>query len=83
MSSMPFFTAFSSASASADVLVCMTALQADELAERVPETEERLCCLAETDLLPPKTRLGWGTAMRRLKKETEYLLEDLRGEDED
>lgn len=72
-----------SAAASADVLVCMTALQADELAERFPETEERLCCLAETDLLPPKTRLGWGAAMRRLKKETEYLLEDLRGEDED
>lgn len=66
-----------------DVLVCMTALQADELAERFPETEERLCCLAERDVLPPKLRSGWGAAMRRLKKETETLLADLRREDGD
>lgn len=66
-----------------DVLVCMTTLQADELAERYPETEERLCCLAERDILPPRLRSGWGAALRRLKKETEMLLGDLRGEDGD
>ena len=63
-----------------DALLCMTLLQADELAERFPEAEERIECLGETDLLPPKGRLGWGGTMRRLNRETEYLLEELRGE---
>lgn len=66
-----------------DAVMCMTLLQADELAERFPGLDEKILCLGETDILLPKLRVGWGSVMKRLKAEVGYLIEDLCTEDEE
>ena len=64
-----------------DAIFCMTLLQADELAERFPGRDEKILCLGETDILPPERRVGWGRAMKRLRDEAQYWIEELTAED--
>ena len=55
-----------------EAILCMTLEQADTLAERYPEHEEKILCLGEKDILPPLKR-----AQRRLKREILFLAEEL------
>ena len=64
-----------------DAVLCMTLLQADELAEKFPGRDEKILCLGETDITPPKLKVGWGSTMKRLKAEAQYLIEELTAED--
>ena len=64
-----------------DAVLCMTLSQADALALRFPEADERILCLGERDIRPPKLRTGWGALMRRLRSEAEALIDELRAED--
>ena len=64
-----------------DAIMCMTLLQADELAEQFPGRDEKILCLGETDITPPKLKVGWGSTMKRLKAEAQYLIDDLTAED--
>ena len=60
-----------------DAVLCMTLEQADALAERFPEADEKILCLGEKDILP--CRRGTERALRR---EIEYLADELATEDE-
>lgn len=64
-----------------DAILCMTLSQADALALRFPEADERILCLGERDIRPPKLRTGWGALMRRLRSEAEALIDELCAED--
>ena len=68
-----------------DVALCMTEAQGDALAARWPECDERIICLGETDITPPRfsTQGGWDRLADRLAEEVRYLLDELLGEDED
>ena len=67
-----------------DAVMCMTLREADNLAERFPEYEERIMCLGQADIRPPMTRQGWKKTMRRVLDETEALIEELtKGDDYD
>ena len=58
-----------------DAILCMTLKQADALAERFPERDERILCLGPKDIFPPLKR-----ARRQLAREIRYLAEELCGE---
>ena len=60
-----------------EVVLCMTMDQAEELAERFPEMDEKILCLGEKDILPDRPRTN-----RVLRREIEYLAEELAMEDE-
>ena len=60
-----------------DAVLCMTLAQADALAARFPEYDEKILCLGETDIHPPKHKSGWGAVMRRLRGEARALVEEL------
>ena len=64
-----------------DAVLCMTLLQADTLALRFPRFDERIICLGEKDIVPPKHKSGWGMLMRRVRGEAESLAEELCMED--
>ena len=64
-----------------DAIMCMTLLQADELAEQFPGRDDKILCLGETDITLPKLRVGWGSTMKRLRAEAQYLIDDLTAED--
>lgn len=71
-----------------DAALCMTEAQADALAARFPAFDERILCLGEEDISPPRmdTQGGWNRAADRLAREIDYLLDELlgvEGEDED
>lgn len=68
-----------------DVALCMSEAQGDALAARWPEFDERIICLGETDITPPRfsTQGGWDRLADRLAEEVRYLLDELLGEDED
>ncbi|MGN1001890.1 MAG: hypothetical protein ACI4PC_03890 [Oscillospiraceae bacterium] len=63
-----------------DAVLCMTLEQADELADRYPE-EWKIMCLGGSDLRPPRTKMGWSGAMKRIRAEVESLLDELCMED--
>ena len=65
-----------------DVALCMTEAQGDALAARWPEFDERIICLGETDITPPRfsTQGGWDRLADRLAEEVRYLLDELLGE---
>ena len=66
-----------------DAVMCMTMREADGLAERFPEYDERIMCLGETDIRPPATRQGWKKAMQRVRDEVKALIEELAEGDGD
>ena len=59
-----------------DAVLCMTMAQAEALAERIPEADEKILCLGEKDILPDKARSG-----RVLRREIAYLADELSMED--
>ncbi len=59
-----------------EAILCMTMDQAEALAERFPEADEKILCLGEKDILPDRPRTG-----RALRREIEYLVEELAAED--
>lgn len=67
-----------------DVTLCMTEEQGDALAELWPEFDERIICLGETDIRPPKlaTQGAWDRLAGRLAEEIRFLIDELAGEDE-
>lgn len=63
-----------------DAALCMTLAQAEELAERFPEQEEKIMCLGQRDLNPPRLKSGWAKLMRSLSSEIEALCDELEEE---
>lgn len=61
-----------------EAVLCMTMAQADALAASVPEADEKILCLGEKDIFPDRPRTN-----RLLKREIEYLVEELSMEDEE
>jgi hypothetical protein len=59
-----------------EAILCMTLEQAEALAERFPAADEKILCLGEKDILPDRR----GTE-RTLRREIEYLAEELAMED--
>ena len=59
-----------------EAVLCMTMDQAEDLAARFPEADEKILCLGEKDIFPD--RRGTDRALRR---EIEYLVEELSAED--
>ena len=76
------FTALSDATeellASYDAVLCMTLEQAEALAGRFPQFNEKILCLGEKDILPPLRR-----AQRQLRREIRYLVAELTAEAEE
>lgn len=68
-----------------DVALCMTEAQGDALAAQWPEYDERIMCLGETDITPPRfsTQGGWDRLADKLAEEIRWLVEELLGENED
>lgn len=68
-----------------DAALCMTEEQGDALAALWPDLDERILCLGETDIRPPKlaTQGAWNRLADRLAEEIRYLMDELTGEDED
>ncbi len=64
-----------------DVALCMTALQAQKLSEEYQDLDERIMCLADEDIYPPMTPLGWKKCLLRIEDETLAVIDELRGED--
>ena len=64
-----------------DAVMCMTAAQADALAARWPELDEKIMCLGEADYVPPRldTQGGWNKLADRLAAEINALAEELMG----
>lgn len=60
-----------------EAVLCMTLDQAEELAARFPEADEKIMCLGEKDILPDRR----GTD-RTLRREIAYLAEELAMEDD-
>ena len=58
-------------------ILCMSMDQADELAERCPELDERILCLGPKDITAPRTPGGWPRVLRRLRKEILFLIDEL------
>ena len=66
-----------------DVVLCMTAAQADELSKRFQDLDERIMCLAEYDLEPPSLPFGWKKCMNTLLDEVLAVIDELNEERSD
>ena len=60
-----------------EAVLCMTMEQAEDLAARFPEADEKILCLGEKDIFPDRPRTN-----RALRREIEYLAEELSMEGE-
>lgn len=60
-----------------DVALCMTAPQADALAAHFPTYDEKILCFGEVDIVPPKAKRGWAGVRRVLRREMQYLVDEL------
>ena len=60
-----------------EAVLCMTMEQAETLAERFPEADEKILCLGASDILPDRFRTN-----RTLRREIGFLVEELGMEDE-
>ena len=60
-----------------EAVLCMTMEQAETLAERFPEADEKILCLGASDILPDRFRTN-----RILRREIGFLVEELGMEDE-
>lgn len=63
-----------------EAVLCMTLEQAGALAERFPEQDEKIMCLGQRDLRPPRLRGGWAKLMRALRDEIDALCDELEEE---
>ncbi len=64
-----------------DVVLCMTALQAQKLSDEYQDLDERIMCLADEDIYPPALPLGWKKCILRVEDETLAVIDELREED--
>lgn len=64
-----------------DAVLCMTLEQADSLAEAFPEHDQRIMCLGQTDIRPPRLKSGWGKTFKKLQSEIDALIAELCAED--
>lgn len=64
-----------------DVVLCMTAQQAEELAAEYQELDERIMCLAEDDIMPPVLPIGWKKCLIRIEDEVLAVIDELAQED--
>ncbi len=60
-----------------DAALCMTLEQADALAARFPEFDERIMCLGQRDYKAPRLKSGWPKLMRALRDEIDALCDEL------
>ncbi len=67
---------------SCDVVLCMTALQAQKLSDDYQDLDERIMCLADEDIYPPSLPLGWKKCILRVEDETLAVIDELREEAE-
>ena len=65
---------------SCDVVLCMTALQAQKLSDEYQDLDERIMCLADEDIYPPTLPLGWKKCALRIEDETLAVIDELREE---
>lgn len=63
-----------------DVVLCMTAQQADELAAEYQELDERIMCFAEDDIMPPVLPIGWKKCITRVEDEVLAVIDELNQE---
>lgn len=63
-----------------DVILCMTALQAQKLSEEYQDLDERIMCLADDDIYPPMLPTGWKKCVLRIEDETLAVIDELREE---
>ena len=64
-----------------DVVLCMTAQQADEPAGAYQELDERIMCLAEDDITPPLLPMGWKKCIERIEDEVLAVIDELGQEE--
>ena len=64
-----------------DVVLCMTALQAQKLSDEYQDLDERIMCLADDDIYPPSLPLGWKKCILRVEDETLAVIDELSEED--
>lgn len=64
-----------------DVVLCMTALQAQKLSDEYQDMDERIMCLADEDIYPPTLPLGWKKCVLRIEDEALAVIDELREED--
>ncbi len=64
-----------------DVVLCMTEAEALSLAERFEDFEEKIMCIGERDIAPPRleNRFTWKTTAERLAVDIDLLIRDLKG----
>lgn len=65
---------------SCDVVLCMTAQQAQTLSDTYQDLDERIMCLAEDDIFPPLLPSGWKKCILRIEDETLAVIDELREE---
>ena len=64
-----------------DVVLCMTALQAQKLSDEYQDLDERIMCLADEDICPPTLPFGWKKCILRIEDETLAVIDELREEE--
>ena len=64
-----------------DVVLCMTALQAQKLSDEYQDLDERIMCLADEDIYPPTLPFGWKKCVLRIEDETLAVIDELREEE--
>lgn len=60
-----------------DVVLCMTAAQAELLADKYPDLEEKIMCLGEEDVEPPTFAIGWKNCLLYLADEVLAVIDEL------
>ena len=67
-----------------DAIMCMTEDECSEIIRRWPDMEDRVMCLGETDMRPPRldTQGGWNRAADAVAAEISGLTQELLGGDE-
>lgn len=60
-----------------DVILCMTIDQADKLSVKYQKYEERIMCLAETDITPPMLAIGWKKCISELQDEVFAVIDEI------
>lgn len=67
-----------------DAIMCMTEDECGEIIRRWPDMEDRVMCLGETDMRPPRldTQGGWNRAADAVAAEISGLTQELLGGDE-
>lgn len=68
-----------------DAVLCMTEGEADELAARWPDMDEKFMCLGDTDLTPPRfdSQMSWNRLAEGVAADIDNLCAELAGDGDD